>query len=435
MTSVSESDHLDCADALDPQFGAIYEEHFAYVWVNLRRLGVHAADLDDAVQETFLVVFRRWRAFDPRSPWRAWLFGIARRIAWRYRRGTSRRLRLREAVRPSVNESIDAEDQINRRHAAASIEAFLDRLEWRKREVFILAEIEGFTIPEIGRLLGVGPNTVGSRLRAARATFDRFAETLRARERGLNDRAALLRRCRRERPPAHAQQRVRQVLGARVMMPLGGTPWWAAMKPVAIATGIGLLGLGSVGVVTGVRETSGSVAVGASTALTPSREVARPRDAALDIDVDVDEASPEPLAIEASRPATSVPAPARHRRAASRSTPIGSTTPEPEPTGSRSFAAETALVGRIRTAMKRDDPEAALRLAKAHALEFADGVFERERRALAIAALCRLGRTAEAAAEAMAHARAHPEAPLPPEVRAGCSSDEKPTARTHAGEQ
>jgi hypothetical protein len=217
------------------------------------------------------------------------------------------------------------------------------------------------------------------------------------------------------------------------MMPLGGTPWWAAMKPVAIATGIGLLGLGSVGVVTGVRETPGSVAVGASTALAPSRAIERPREAALDIDVDL--ASPEPMAIETSRPEPSVPAAARHRRAASRSTPIGSTIFEPEPADSRSFAAETALVSRIRTAMKRDDPEAALRLAQTHALEFTDGVFERERRALAIAALCRLGRTAEAAAEAVAHARAHPEAPLPVEVRAGCSSDEKPTARTPAGEQ
>ena len=39
-------------------FRAIYDEHFAFVWRSLRRLGIAAADISDAVQEVFLVVHR-----------------------------------------------------------------------------------------------------------------------------------------------------------------------------------------------------------------------------------------------------------------------------------------------------------------------------------------------------------------------------------------
>src|SRR5262245_11836835 len=45
-------------------FEGIYEAHFDFVWRNARRLGVPAANVDDAVQEVFLVVHRRLGEFE-----------------------------------------------------------------------------------------------------------------------------------------------------------------------------------------------------------------------------------------------------------------------------------------------------------------------------------------------------------------------------------
>ena len=45
-------------------------------------------------------------------------------------------------------------------------------LDETKREVFILAELEGLTLAEISEALGVNQNTVASRLRAARREFE-----------------------------------------------------------------------------------------------------------------------------------------------------------------------------------------------------------------------------------------------------------------------
>lgn len=52
------------------------------------------------------------------------------------------------------------------------MQRLLGRLGEVKREVFILAELEQMTIAEIAEAVGANPNTVASRLRAARIVFD-----------------------------------------------------------------------------------------------------------------------------------------------------------------------------------------------------------------------------------------------------------------------
>ena len=42
----------------------LYDSHFPFVWRNLRRLGVPDVILEDAAQDVFLVVHRRWDSFD-----------------------------------------------------------------------------------------------------------------------------------------------------------------------------------------------------------------------------------------------------------------------------------------------------------------------------------------------------------------------------------
>ncbi|HTU57497.1 MAG TPA: sigma-70 family RNA polymerase sigma factor, partial [Polyangiales bacterium] len=63
------------------EFDAVYEEHFDFVWRNLRRLGVREGELRDAAQDAFLVVHRRLAQFDGVGSVRAWLYSIVRRVA------------------------------------------------------------------------------------------------------------------------------------------------------------------------------------------------------------------------------------------------------------------------------------------------------------------------------------------------------------------
>ncbi len=66
-------------------FRSLYEEHAAFVWRTLRRLGVAPAHVEDACQETFVIVHKKLDDFDGVSP-KSWLFAIALRVASDFRK-------------------------------------------------------------------------------------------------------------------------------------------------------------------------------------------------------------------------------------------------------------------------------------------------------------------------------------------------------------
>src|ERR1700722_16791744 len=61
---------------LHPTFAQIYESSFAFAWRTARRLGTPEANLDDVVQEIFMVAHRRQGDFEGRSSVKTWLYGI-----------------------------------------------------------------------------------------------------------------------------------------------------------------------------------------------------------------------------------------------------------------------------------------------------------------------------------------------------------------------
>jgi RNA polymerase sigma-70 factor, ECF subfamily len=164
-------------------FETVYEEHFAFVWRTVRRLGVPERSVDDAVQDVFVVVHRRLRSFEGRSSVRTWLYGIARRVAHDHRRRVGRKERgeaLPDGLADPAAPSPDRE--VARLEAARLLYSILEGLDDEKREVFVLAELEQMTVPEIAEATGVNLNTVYSRLRAARQAFEAGVARVRARD-------------------------------------------------------------------------------------------------------------------------------------------------------------------------------------------------------------------------------------------------------------
>ena len=153
-------------------FVAIYRAEFGFVWRILRRLGVAAEQLEDAAQEVFLVLHRRLPGLAPDVSMRSWLFGSARRVAADLRRGQHRRERRLQA-HAVVGELRGQTRPGEQAEAAEFVQRFLARLDEDKRMVFVLTDLEGMTAPEIAVALDVKLNTVYSRLRAARAEFER----------------------------------------------------------------------------------------------------------------------------------------------------------------------------------------------------------------------------------------------------------------------
>lgn len=59
----------------------LFAEHHGFVWRSLSLLSVGSADLDDALQEVFVVVHRRWGDYQEQQKIRAWLYAICVRVA------------------------------------------------------------------------------------------------------------------------------------------------------------------------------------------------------------------------------------------------------------------------------------------------------------------------------------------------------------------
>jgi RNA polymerase sigma-70 factor (ECF subfamily) len=154
--------------AIGREFAQLYREQFEFVWRMLLHFGVPKPNVEDAAQDVFLVVHRRWADLEAHVSARSWLYGIARRVAADHRRKQSRHERKLEAL-PRSGSARGLELEVADRELIEALEAALAELDPARREVFTLAEIEGMTAREIAEALGTNPNTAASRLRAARA--------------------------------------------------------------------------------------------------------------------------------------------------------------------------------------------------------------------------------------------------------------------------
>lgn len=164
----------DLGDA--PEVCAIYDRESDYVFRTLARLGVPPRDLPDAVHDVFVVVHRRIAEYDATRPLRAWLFGIARRVAAAHRRKAGRESVMAEPTSPApAHPGVDAQIQ-----ARDLLWRALSSLDDDKREAFVLHDLEGYTAPEVAELLEVPVNTVYSRVRVARQRVSEFLETVRS---------------------------------------------------------------------------------------------------------------------------------------------------------------------------------------------------------------------------------------------------------------
>jgi RNA polymerase sigma-70 factor (ECF subfamily) len=165
--------------APEASFEAIYEDNFTFVWRSVRRLGVEPDAVEDAVQDVFFVAHRRLADFEGRSSIKTWLFGIALRVAHDHRRG-ARRKRAHGIVPEGDADTSGVADirgltpleSATRSEAIDRLYALLGELDDDKRAVFILAELEQMSAPEIAEAVGANLNTIYTRLRAARRQFN-----------------------------------------------------------------------------------------------------------------------------------------------------------------------------------------------------------------------------------------------------------------------
>jgi RNA polymerase sigma-70 factor, ECF subfamily len=163
----------DLAQGRPEAFAELYDLCAARMLAVARALTGSAADAEDAVQQTFLDLYRSRRALGHAERPEAYAIVALRRTA----------LRLRDRARsggelPHELSDLSAREDAEPEERSGDLARALDRLPAEQREVVALKIEGGLSFLEIGAALAISPNTAASRYRYA---LERLRDALGAR--------------------------------------------------------------------------------------------------------------------------------------------------------------------------------------------------------------------------------------------------------------
>lgn len=140
----------------------MFDRELDYIFATLQRVGARSCDMEDLIQEIFVVLCRNWSTLDLTRSLRPWLFGVAFRVV-----RTHRRRRARE----TPQEGLDPEDPapspegwLQGRESLALLSAGLERVPSSRRSVLIKHDLEGLEVVDIARQLSITKFGVYARL-------------------------------------------------------------------------------------------------------------------------------------------------------------------------------------------------------------------------------------------------------------------------------
>lgn len=162
-------------------FTKLFERHHGRVYAMCTRLLRDPAEVEDAVQQAFLEAWRSLYRFEGRSRFSTWITRIAIHTCLGFRRRL-RRLFLGDDVAPGREERhgqwtqspMRPDEGASERARKRALDDVLQQLSPKKRVVFVLADLEGMTAPEISRVLDIPDATVRTRLFHARKDLARL---------------------------------------------------------------------------------------------------------------------------------------------------------------------------------------------------------------------------------------------------------------------
>ena len=167
------------ADRDEAALRELFDRHSAWLTLRLRSRSSSEELVSEALQDTFLAVWKKPSGYRGTGEVGAWLWGIAvRRLISRMR---SRAVPSRAVPAPVAEETIasaapavgSAEDQLLLAVESGSVGDALRTLSPEMRQALQLTVIDGLTTREAARWLGIPQGTVKSRLRLAKQQMRR----------------------------------------------------------------------------------------------------------------------------------------------------------------------------------------------------------------------------------------------------------------------
>jgi len=166
---------LEAGESYDNAFEALYGRYADRVYGFLLKLTGEAGAAEDALQETFLRVYRSLERFDPGRDLIAWLLQIARYVAIDAHRVEKKVKKLEERTardRPDAAPG-DVEGEAEANERKRRVDAALGKLSLDDRSLLLLRHYHGLTFREVGEAVDCSARTAQNRVEAAARRFQR----------------------------------------------------------------------------------------------------------------------------------------------------------------------------------------------------------------------------------------------------------------------
>ncbi|MBI5529258.1 MAG: sigma-70 family RNA polymerase sigma factor [Deltaproteobacteria bacterium] len=172
---------LDAAQKGDQgAFSRLYDLNVNAVHRFARGMGVPQAEIEDAVQEVFVIAFRRIGGFDGKARLSTWLYAIALRVCKAHARKAYWRSALHDLFgrEPQEGGPERPDAAVERTLSREMVFAALDRMKEKKRTVLVMREMMDMSEDETAAALGISRGTAATRLFHARRDFETIAGRL-----------------------------------------------------------------------------------------------------------------------------------------------------------------------------------------------------------------------------------------------------------------
>ena len=148
-------------------FRALYRLYLPKV-AGLCRVLLRDVGVEDAIQDTFLRVFRNIQQFRGESRLTTWVHRIATNVCLSELRQRGVWRARHDEFTDDLDDGRDVEADLALKQSSQQLQALMDDLDPLKRTTFFLHHVEGLTAAEIGVVLGEQRGTVLKRLQRTR---------------------------------------------------------------------------------------------------------------------------------------------------------------------------------------------------------------------------------------------------------------------------
>jgi RNA polymerase sigma-70 factor (ECF subfamily) len=167
-----------------PAFEDVYRQHGTRIYSLAQRMLGEAAGAEDAMQEVFLIAFRKIAGFKGESSIGTWLYRLAMNHCLdRLRSRSSRDDRLTGALGESeATQPWIRDPGVDLVVSRVDLERAIARLPGGCRAAFLLHDVEGCDHREVGSILGISEGTSKSQVHKARLKLRQYLATGEARD-------------------------------------------------------------------------------------------------------------------------------------------------------------------------------------------------------------------------------------------------------------